>query len=83
MDDFKDINSQLLDIAREAIGAVRKEKTNIGVSLGAEVDKVTLIVNKEIKNSLNYVIDDIKDASRAQKIVIKADSVEAIRASID
>ena len=81
--DFKDINSQLLDIAREAIGAVRKEKTNIGVSLGAEVDKVTLIVNKEIKNSLNYVIDDIKDASRAQKIVIKADSVEAIRASID
>ena len=81
--DFKDINSQLLDIAREAIGSVRKEKTNIGVSLGAEVDKVTLIVNKEIKNSLNYVIDDIKDASRAQKIVIKADSVEAIRASID
>ena len=53
------------------------------MSLGAEVDKVTLIVNKEIKNSLNYVIEDIKDASRAQKIIIKTDSVEAIRASIE
>ena len=81
--DFKDINSEPLIIAREAIGAVRKEKTNIGLSLGAEVKKVSLIINKDIQSALDYVIDDVKDASRSQSIVIKTDSQEGIRASID
>jgi len=81
--DFKDINSEPLIIAREAIGAVRKEKTNIGLSLGAEVKKVSLIINKDIQSALGSVIDDVKDASRSQSIVIKTDSGEGIRASID
>ncbi|MEC7920928.1 MAG: valine--tRNA ligase [Chloroflexota bacterium] len=81
--DFKNINSTQLVIAREAIGAVRKEKTNNELSLGSDVNHVSLSVNKEFEGALRDVIDDVKDAARSKSIEINIGSKEGIRASID
>ena len=81
--DFKNINSTQLVIAREAIGAVRKEKTNNELSLGSDINHVSLSVNKEIEGALRDVIDDVKDAARSKSIEINIGSKEGIRASID
>jgi len=81
--DFKNINSSQLVIAREAIGAVRKEKTNEGLSLGSDLNNVSLSVNKQVEGTLRDVIDDVKDAARSQSIEINIGSNEGVRASID
>lgn len=82
--DFKNITADEIEIAKDAIASVRKEKTNIGLSLGSEVKKVHIIANQKNKIILEKVISDIKDASRTELITIKEDnSQEGIRAVID
>ena len=81
--DFKNITADEIEIAKDAIASVRKEKTNIGLSLGSEVKKVHIIANQKNKIILEKVISDIKDASRTELITIEEDnSQEGIKAVI-
>ena len=70
--DYKGNDDRTFNLARESIGCVRKEKTSLGLSLGANVSKVLLKINSDDETLLKSILNDIKDASHCEAILIES-----------
>ena len=70
--DYKGNDDSTFNLARESIGCVRKEKTSLGLSLGANVSKVLLKINSDDETLLKSILNDIKDASHCEAILIES-----------
>jgi len=69
--DYKGNDDSTFNLARESIGCVRKEKTSLGLSLGANVTKVLIKINSDDETLLRSILSDIKDASHCEVILIE------------
>jgi len=82
--DFMENDHQEFENAKEAIACVRKEKTALGISLGATINNLVIKVDKDKETKLKKIISDLKDASRCEVIKLVATTKDKIiSATID
>ena len=69
--DDKYRNNQAIDqgeMVVEIVNAVRKAKSDQGLSVGKEAKKITLSTNKEIRKILELFLKDIQKVNRAKNV---------------
>ncbi len=64
-------------LAREIVSEIRKHKSKSGISLGKEIEKVTLEINEKEKDKLKLVEEDIKNTGKIKNFEVRFSKIEA------
>jgi len=82
--DWPEINESLIseeadktgELLQKIVGDIRKLKSDKGISLGAELDALTIKAGKEVEPVLSEVLEDIKGTGKIKELKIEAAEVE-------